>query len=406
VASAGHLLTVSEASRLILETASPAPVESIPLEQAAGRILREDVNADRDLPPFDRVTMDGVAIRFRAWQQGQRAFGIAFTQAAGAPPRSLDDPSACARVMTGAVLPVGADCVIPKEEIAVSGDTVRIGDSTTLVHRQFVHARGSDARGGDVVLRAGTRLKSSDVLIAAAVGGCELRVSRRPRVGIVSTGDELVSVDRRPAPHQIRNANAHALAAAAMAAGAASCRAVHLHDDPRELLRELAALLDEADLLLLSGGISAGEFDYLPGVLGDLGVKKLFQGIRQRPGKPLWFGLAPDARPVFALPGNPVSTLVCFHRYVRPWMLARLAAEPEAPVHAALAEPVDFAPPLTCFLQVGTTGCERGVRHVRPHPHHGSGDYASLAGTDGFVELPEEVTAFPIGYVARYYPWT
>jgi molybdopterin molybdotransferase len=396
---------VAEAAARVLAHAAPRPAGLVPLEDALRRVLREDVTADRDLPPFDRATMDGAAIAWTAWQQGRRRFTVEAVQAAGAPARRLSRPDRAVRIMTGAIVPDGAGCVIPRERLRFDGDAVEVLPDYQPVEGQHIHRQGVDARRGDVVLRAGTRLDAADLLIAAAVGRATLSVAQPPAFAVVSTGDEIVPVDAALQTHQIRDANAWGLQAALRRDGALQAERFHFPDDREILARGVEELLGRFDALIFTGGVSAGDFDFLPETLDRLGVKRLFHQVAQRPGKPFWFGVAPP-RVVFALPGNPVSTLVCYHRYVRPWLDASLGAAPRPVTAAILDQAVEFAPPLTCFLQVRERTDEQGVRRVTPVAHHGSGDYASLRDTDGFVELAAGQSRFPAGQTVRYYPWS
>lgn len=400
------LLTVEEAETAVLASAVLYPPEICPVDDAAGRVLRQDVVADRDLPPFDRVTMDGIAVSHAAWLEGRRDFALAFTQAAGQPERRLGDPAACVRVMTGAMLPPGTDMVVPREYVTFQEDErAGVDEQAPAGAMKFVHPQGVDAKRNDVLLAEGILLQSHHLMIAASVGCAQLQVSSLPQIAVVTNGDELVPVEEAPGPHQVRSANAHALCAALRRAGVSECKQVHFPDDRNAMQEGVARLLDAFDVLLLSGGVSAGDFDFMPEVLEALGVQKVFHRVQQRPGKPFWFGMSRDNKPVFALPGNPVSTLVCFHRYVAPWLRKSLGTERTQDRHAVLAEDVTCTFPLTYFLQVAIEEQRDGTRCAHPAPHHGSGDYTSLAGTHGFVEIPHDIDRVPAGSAVRYFPW-
>jgi len=400
------LLTVAEAESILMEHPAEFGTESRPLASAAGAILREAVQADRPLPPFNRVTMDGIAIHKKAWEHGQREFQVAFTQAAGAVAQPLSDERSCAAVMTGAILPQGADCVIPREEVEMSDNTAKVTEQATVEPMRHVHREGVDARKGDRVLEPGHRLCSADILIAASVGRNRLTVAQPPSVAVVSNGDELVPIDADPEPHQIRMSNSYALQAGLQNEGIEQIEMFHFPDSREAMLEGVTNVLSRFDMAIFSGGVSAGDYDYMPDVLKTVEVRKLFHKVQQRPGKPFWFGLSKDGKPVFALPGNPVSTLVCFHRYVRPWLWRAMGRVVPAPAQAVLAAEVTFEPPLTYFLQVVERTDANGVRRVEPMAHHGSGDYASLQGTDGFIELPADRSHFPAGYVTTFRPWS
>ena len=399
------MLTPAEAEQLILASLAPFASEDCPLAEAHGRVLRMVVRADRDLPPFDRVTMDGYAVRSAALAGGTRTFRIEGIQAAGMIPLALgpgDD--ACVEIMTGAVLPTGADCVVPYE------DTVRDGAAMKVMGGGFpaghaVHPRGSDHAAGAEILAAGVHLGGREIAVAAACGCASLTVATQPKIAVVATGDELVDVSMPVAPHQIRRSNDYALRAALVAAGYPRVERFHLRDLRHEIEHRLWHILAEFDVVLLNGGVSKGKYDYLPDVLEDLGVKKIFQGVAQRPGQPMWFGTSARRTPVFALPGNPVSGYTCLHRYVLP-ALARASGRPPAARRMVnLRAPVTFKPAAAYFLPVKLTSGPRAELLATPDPVNTSGDLAGLVGTDGFIELPAEQVEFPAGYIAPFYPW-
>ncbi|GAB2940921.1 molybdopterin molybdotransferase MoeA [Hymenobacter coalescens] len=398
------MISVEEATRAVQATAAPLPPERVLLTEAAGRVLREPVHADRDFPPFDRVTMDGIALRYAASAAGQTAFVIERTQLAGQPPAPLADERAAVEIMTGAVLPPGCDAVVRYEDLLIEEQpdgrrvaTVRVPPAAA---GHNVHRRGSDRRQGELLLPAGTVLGPAEIAVAATVGAATLEVSRQPRVAVVSTGDELVDISEEPAAHQIRRSNAYMLLAAARQAGA-EASIFHFDDDPAALAAGLPPLLTGYDAVLLSGGVSKGKADYLPQALQQAGAAQLFHEVQQRPGKPFWFGRHPQGAVVFALPGNPVSTFINYYRYAAPWLRAVQLPAPTfpAPARAALTADVLFRPPLTHFLLVSLRPGPDGRLMAHPERAHGSGDLASLLPSDGFVELPAERSEFRAGEV-------
>jgi molybdopterin molybdotransferase len=399
------VLTPAGADAAIAAGLAPLPIERRRCADAAGAVLREDVHAERDHPPFDRVAMDGIAIASAAWRAGRREFRIAGTQAAGAPPLHLADPdTACLEAMTGAVLPAGTDAVLPVEQFETVGDLARAKPGAVLEAGQHVHRRASDARAGDRVLAAGTRLRGPEIAIVASAGRAAVEVSRSPSVVVISTGDELVEPGAPLADWQVRRSNAHGVAAALRLRGHASVADDHVRDDPAELRERLEGHLARHDVVLLSGGVSAGKFDHVPAVFERLGVRQVFHQVAQRPGKPLWFGVAPGGRAVFGLPGNPVSTLVCLVRYVLP-ALARLAGTaPPPPIALPLAGPCSAPAGLTLFLPVDLVTAPDGGTEAMPHPTRGSGDFGALAGTAGFVELAPG-RAWQRGEAVNFHAW-
>ena len=402
------VLTPAEAEKLILENLTPFHREDCPLSAAHGRVLRTNLCADRDLPPFDRVTMDGYALRAAALAAGGRTFRVEAVQAAGMRPFKLSAAGdACIEIMTGAVLPEGADCVVPYED-TTRGDGAIMNLSAgaaPVAAGHAVHRRGSDHRGGDIIVRAGTRLTGCEIAVAAACGYGVLAVSQLPKIAVIATGDELVEVEAAVAPHQIRRSNDHALRAALLAAGYSQVERFHLRDVRQEIEHLLWHIVAEFDGVLVTGGVSKGKFDYLPAELDRQGVKKIFQGVAQRPGKPFWFGMSARQTPVFALPGNPVASYTCLHRYVLPALAHASGRVPVVPRTVALATPVTFRPPLAWLLPVKLTSGPHGELLATPDPSTTSGDFAGLVGTDGFVELPAGQTDFPSGTLAPFRPW-
>jgi molybdopterin molybdotransferase len=397
------MLTPAEAAAAIAASLAPLPAESCRVEQAAGRVLREDVHTERDQPPFHRVAMDGIAIAHGAWLLGRRSFRVAGTVAAGTPPLALADPTTCLEVMTGAVLPPGADLVIPVESLVMADGeaTVGAGDRSPWDN---IHRQGSDVAAGARVLGAGTRLRGPELAIVASAGRAAISVSEEPRIAIISTGDELVPPGAALAAWQVRRSNAYGVAATLKAHGWSRLADDHVPDDPAVIERALRRHLADRDVLVLSGGVSAGRFDHVPAVLGALGVSKVFHTVAQRPGKPLWFGVGPAGQAVFALPGNPVSTLVCLVRYVLPGLARLTGMTPAEQVLAPLAVRFELRHGLTAFLPVDRVADAGHPGAVTPHPTHGSGDFTALAGTAGFVELAPGRRWEP-GSPAPFYTW-
>ncbi len=400
-----YVIDVSDADRIIAEALPPYPAEVRSLGDAHGAVLRQAIRADRPQPPFDRVTMDGIAIRWADWESGQREFRIAGVQAAGEPQKRLDAPNACLEVMTGAVMPEGADCVIKVEDIAVSDGAARLQDGLELASGNFVHPSGSDAAAGQSLLEPGVRLTAPRIAIAAAFGVHEITVAKPPSVAIVSTGDELVEAHETPLPHQIRLSNVYAIEAGLRMRGFSKVERHHIADDRERIQDAIAGLLDRVDMLLLTGGVSMGKFDYVPETLRALNVEQRFHKVAQRPGKPLWFGVAPGGKPVFGLPGNPVSAIVCFRRYVLHHVEAAMGLERQLNT-AALAESVTFAPNMTYFMPVSLASDDSGRQIAQPLRTNTSGDFGTLGHSDAIIELPRDVAAFSAGYVAPVYRWT
>jgi molybdopterin molybdotransferase len=401
------MLTPQAAEKLILEAIPLLHRVDCGIADAHDRVLRSDLRADRDLPPFDRVTMDGFAMSSAALEKGARRFRVEATQAAGMRPFTLAAPATgCIEVMTGAVLPEGADCVVPYEDAAREGEEAVVSAAAEIPGPgRHVHRRGSDHKAGDVVLRAGVRLTGREIAVAASCGHSSLTVSHSPKVAIISTGDELVEVDGLVAPHQIRRSNDYAIRAALVRAGYPRADRFHLRDVRHEIEHMLWHILAEYEVVLITGGVSKGKFDFLPAELARQGVRKIFQGVAQRPGKPFWFGIGGRLTPVFALPGNPVSAYTCLHRYVLPALdhASGMTARPR--LLAALSKPFSFKPKLACLLPVRISSGARAELRADPGTVGSSGDFAGLVDTDGFVELPAQTDDFPEGTVAPFWSW-
>ncbi len=399
------MLSVADAYRRVLATACPLPPETVPLATATGRVLHQTIVADRDFPPYNRVTMDGIALRFEALAAGHTTFRIERTQLAGAAPQPLADPLAAIEIMTGAALPPGTDTVVRYEDVDFDDEprraTVRVAPPR---QGHNVHTQGSDQPTGAALLAPGRVLSPAEIAVAATVGAATLAVARRPRLAVVSTGDEIVPVEAAPLPHQIRRSNAHMLQAALALDGAEST-IFHFDDDLATLKAELPPLLAGFDAVLLSGGVSKGKADFLPRALRELGVEEIFHRVAQRPGQPFWFGQAPGGAVVFALPGNPVASFAGYYRYVRGWLRQCQGVGPAPQVFAALTEAVEFKPALTSFLTVRLEPAPDGRLLAHPTPTAGSGDLAGLLVADGLLELPPHLTHFAAGTAWPVWPY-
>lgn len=338
--------------------------------------------------------MDGIAIRFDDYSSGQREFAIEGLQAAGQPQQRMN--MGCIEIMTGAVLPTGSDTVVPYEDVTIANSKATI--NTDVTKHQSVHAQGIDAKKGELLLKPGTLISPAEIALLASVGKSSVLVYDVKPFAIISTGDELIPIEGTPLPFQIRRSNGIALSSALSELNIESS-IYHLPDDPQILEKEITSLLKDHDVVILSGGVSKGKFDYIPSVLDKLGIKKEFHQVKQRPGKPLWFGRS-STKTVFALPGNPVSTFLCFHKYIKPWIEAGFGIR-SGNTKAILATDYQFKPNLTYFLQV-KIDTTHGIIAATPDAGEGSGDFTNLRDVDGFIELPSEQSEFKKGELFPY----
>ena len=398
------MISTSEALEAVLAATTAFPNETVAAHDATGRVLRQIVRAERDQPPFDRVMMDGIAFAWSDYDEGRRSFPVQGTQAAGDEVLTLEDGH-CIEIMTGASLPQNANCIVPVERITVTDSHAEIETEYAVKKDRYIHPRGSDFATGAHLLTPGKRVSPLDIAIIASCGETEVDVAADPVVRIISTGNELIAAGKPIEPHQIRMSNGPAVVALLESHGYGRCEHDHIEDDVEVLRDKLAAQLEQAEVLVLIGGVSMGKADYVPEVLADLGVEVIFHKISQRPGKPMWFGKGPDGQLVFALPGNPVSALVCCRQYVIPALQKASGMTEKPPEFAALASNVSFKPALTCFQPVKLISGAAGQTLAIPVKTNTSGDFASLSATDGYVELPKDQTNFPAGTAVFLHRW-
>lgn len=378
------MISVEEAKNIILNATQNFGVEEIPFIKSVGRILKEDIVADRDFPPFNRVSMDGIAIDFNVFQNGQRAFKIEAIQPAGSPQITLQNKENCLEVMTGAVLPNNTNVVIRYEDVVIKNGVASI-QVNEVKELQNIHQKGKDRKSGDVLINKNKVISAAEIGVLATVGKSTIKVAKLPKVMIISTGDELVKVTANPLPHQIRRSNVFTLVSLLERLNISS-ETEHITDDKPILKQKIVNYLKQFDVLLFSGAVSKGKFDFLPEVFTELGVEKLFHKVTQRPGKPFWFGQTENCK-IFAFPGNPNSTFVNCLAYFYPWYYQSVGVEVQEET-AILKEDVTFKPNLTYFLQVQLSD-KFGHLLATPIQGNGSGDLASLVNADAFIQLPK-----------------
>jgi len=373
------MLPIDEARTEVLRAVRPLGDEELAVADALDRVLAEEVTAAHDVPPFANSAMDGFALRAADAASGR--LRIAGESRAGAPAERPVGEGEAIRISTGAVMPDGADAVVPVERTQEADEELTIeGDVTAGDH---VRGAGEDLRADEVVLERGTRLDPGALGIAVAAGRATLRCARRPRVSIVATGDELVDAGEPLGPGQIHDSNALTLAALARRDGAVVVGTRRASDDPQATRAALAAALDEADVVLVSGGVSVGPHDHVKPALTELGVEERFWRVALRPGKPTWFGVR-DRTLVLGLPGNPVSAMVTFVLFARPALLGLQGAPPPRRRWAPLGVDRPRHPDRVEMIRVWLD--QRG--HAVPTGGQGSHQLSSMAGAHGLALIP------------------
>ena len=385
------MISFEEAYDIVMNSAFRLDSETVSFTDSSGRILAQDVKSDMDMPPFDKSTVDGFACRKSDLNMD---LTIAETIAAGQSPSKKIYRGECSRIMTGAPVPEGADCVVMVEdtEVLPTGKMKYRGSYS----KSNISLKGEDVRKNEIVLGSGIYVRPQDIAIMASVGCTSVGVSKLPVVGIVSSGDELVEPDKKPGPSQIRNSNAYQLMAQVHLAGCPTKYYGIAGDDEQTTYNIVSGAVAECDLLLLTGGVSMGDFDFIPSVLERAGIKILFSGIRVQPGKPTTFGIHPECL-VFGLPGNPVSSLIQFELLVKPLIYKMMGYEWK---------------PFACELPLKEkyerrSGDRLGFipvyitieREVLPVDYHGSAHISSYSGAHGIIEIPVGKTQLEKGEI-------
>jgi len=387
------MLPFEEALKIVLDSAQPLGSERVEIAHAANRILAEDVTSDIDIPPFDRAVVDGYACR-REYIANPLTI-IETIQAGVAPTKSIG-LNQCAKIMTGAAVPRGANCVIMVELTEnVGEDTIQFVGKETADN---IYNKGQDIRAGQVVLYKGIRIRPQHIAAFAVVGRVRPRVAKRPRVAIIATGDELVAPAIEPGPSQIRNSNTPQLAAQIEDIGGIVRDYDTVKDVPSEIDSVFKNAAEENDVVIISGGVSVGDFDLVPEILKQNGVRLLFEKIAIKPGKPTVFGLMEKAY-CFGLPGNPVSTFVIFELLVKPFLFKLMGHDYSPPsILMPLGESISLeSTKRESWFPVTITG--KGM--VRPVEYHGSAHIIALCGADGLINIGAGVARIEEGTMVR-----
>ena len=386
------LISIAEARERVLANVQPLAAEDVPLEDALGRVLAEDVRATCDLPPFDSSAMDGYAVV--AGAAGE--LPVVGESRAGTPAAATLESGQAMRISTGAAVPAGADAVVPVERVEVLDGRVRVPETKPGAH---IRRAGEDVRRDTSVIARGSVLDPASVAVLAALGHATVRCGRAPRVTVLVTGDELVEPGQPLGPGQIRNSNTYGLAAQSTRAGARVVNRRIVRDDRDATEATFGEALRESDVVIASGGVSVGPHDHVKPALAALGVEEVFWGVRLKPGKPTWFGKAPDGTLVFGLPGNPVSAMITFHLFARPALRALAgAADPVGETRATAV--LDVPLPRTAAREE-VVRCRVHARddgfHVEPTKEQGSHVLTSMLGANAYALVPPGDDELPAG---------
>lgn len=376
------MISFDKALDIVVTSAQKFEDVSVPLAKADGRILAEDISADRDFPPFNRATRDGIAVQING-DTPNKSYTIEGIAPAGTPQQELSDENHCLEIMTGAIVPKNANAVIMYEHLVIEEGRAVIKEK--VITGQHIHLKGSDEKKGSLLLKSGTKLTAAEIGVLASVGKSTVVVKKNPRVTIFSTGDELVPVAQEPELHQIRQSNSHSLRAALLEKGITS-KIIHIVDNADRIKKALTEAFQDSDVVLMSGGVSRGKFDHIPSVLEELGVIKRFHRVLQQPGKPFWFGShEASSTTIFGFPGNPASTFANYHVYFLAWLRESFGLAHEE-IQVVLDQKVKNTSDLTRFLRAKVT-FSKGTWKAALIVENGSGDLTSLAQSNGFIKV-------------------
>ena len=396
------MIPIREAIRIVLQNSPVFDSEAVTLADALGRILAEDIVADSDLPPFDRAQMDGYAVRAADVAETPALLRIAGESAAGAGWHHDMKTGEAVRIMTGAPVPAGADAVQQVELTRESDSRVEILEPVET-GRSIVR-RAAEIKAGEIVLRAGEEINAAMIATLASFGYARVRVGRRPRVAVMATGSELVDVDQKPARDQIRDSNNYTIAAYATQAGASVVRLPLAGDDTEELKRQIAKATETSDVLITSGGVSMGVYDFTKAALKELGAEIFFERVALRPGKPTVFARLGRTL-IFGLPGNPVSVAVTFNLFARTALRAMQgAAQPGLTAETAvLAKAVKGSVERESYLPAVLRTDEKGTLLAEPLKWGGSSDFVAFARATALINVPAGVKSIEAGEPIRIF---
>lgn len=394
--NSSDLISATKAFQLIQNEMTLSQIEELPLELTLGCFLREEIKAERDAPPFHRAMMDGIALNASDLIRGQKIFPITGIARAGHPSLTLA-PQKAVEVCTGAIVPQGADKIIPYENLHIKNDQAHVIDFDT---ETFIHRHGSDFKKNDILLHEGQKLNAPLIGLCAGQGRAKLKVSKLPTIAIISTGDELVDLTSPLEIHQIRRSNPYALAGELHSWGFKKTKTFHLPDDKEAVEAQVKKLLHEYQFLIFSGAVSAGAFDFLPLAFEQNNISKIFHKVAQKPGKPLFFGKGPQDQIIFALPGNPISALINLRRYVIPALLKHMGCTQRDHLFVSSETPLKIKKGICSFIPARILEI-KGRLLATALPSNNSGDYHSLTPSHGFLLVDESTNQENI----PFYPW-
>ena len=398
------MIRLDDALQLILDSVTVLERQTVSIHRALGRILAQDVLADRPLPPFHRVAMDGYAVRSSDFSGPSAKLQHAGEIAAGDVFERTVQPGEAYKIMTGAPCPAGADAVVKIEHCRREGDWV-VATEEKITPGLNIATKGEDAPQGKLLLSSGTVLNTAGIAICASVGLTEILVHRRPEIAVISTGTEIVPPDWNPLPHQVRDCNSFSSLSLSQMLGI-EARFLGIGEDDRAVQSRMIQEGLQGDILILSGGVSMGEYDLIPGLLAECGVEKIFHAVRMKPGKPVWFGKSADNTYVFGLPGNPVSVQVGYKLLVETLIqkiMGNRSPEPQF-LLLELHKPIAIRTPRETFVP-GRFETVEGRSVVTQVHLQGSGDFSNVATSHGLIRCPTGLSKVESGTRVPFLPW-
>lgn len=398
------MITVDEALQKIFTVANPLSTHIIPIENALNHVVCKDIKADRPIPPFHRAAMDGFAVLSSNFKESSVKLKIKGMIQTGVPSKLTLETGEAIQIMTGAPCPLGADAIVKVENSKIDGEWVELTepDMEPWMH---IARQGEDAEVGKTLIEAGTPLTAAGIAVCASVGATQVSVFKRPTVRVISTGTEIIAPSQQPEPHQIRDCNSFALRSLSKSMNLSS-EFLGIGIDNEEVLSDMIKTGLEADILLLSGGVSMGNYDHVPKLLEANGVRKIFHNIKIKPGKPIWFGVSEMNTYVFGLPGNPVSVQTAFRIFVVP-LIRKISGENNPKLfflNMPLLEDIKSRTPRENFIPARMLN-QKGQTLLQNVPTQGSGDFSNFQKSHGLIRCPADVDLLKAGSIVQFLPW-